>query len=257
MRTTWQHTASVPELYTAMTFQFIKESSLSRFSINKTLEKKKNESYLQKNALINYKLKLDISNDNICQGLLFVHSQSTTILTKIAKMATESLFGVCTFGLHSSPWQSTSLRAQVYCWVLAHTWSQPRVPAAPWPSPRTLYPEFSPSWKVMAMLNEWLSSLLKPIMNLISRKTKQRNTDMKQQMHIPNPTYLTDSQTPVMETWEKPYLLHTFSTAFPKQGPKLCQKGFFLTVHNPLAHWSTQLPDKTSFVTWLELWANF
>lgn len=255
MRTTWQHTASVPELYTAMTFQFIKESSLSRFSINKTLEKKKNESYLQKNALINYKLKLDISNDNICQGLLFVHSQSTTILTKIAKMATESLFGVCTFGLHSSPCQSTSLRAQVYCWVLAHTWSQPRVPAAPWPSPRTLYPEFSPSWKVMAILNEWLSSLLKPIMNLISRKTKQRNMDMKQQMHIPSPTYLT-----LKLLWWRPGRSPTFfilSQQLSKTRAQTLSERIFLTVHNPLAHWSTQLPDKTSFVTWLELWANF
>lgn len=80
---------------------------------------KKIDSHLQKNALINYNLKLDISNDNICQGLLFIHSQSTTVSIKIAKVATESLFGVCTFGLHFSPCQSTSLRSQTYRWVLA------------------------------------------------------------------------------------------------------------------------------------------
>lgn len=66
---------------------------------------------------MNYNLKLDISNDNICQGL-FIHSKSTTILLKIAKVATESLFGVCMFGLHSSPCQSTS-ETQAHQWVLA------------------------------------------------------------------------------------------------------------------------------------------
>lgn len=46
------------------------------------------EPHLHKNALINDNLKLDISNDNICQGLLFIHSQSTTISIKIAKVDT-------------------------------------------------------------------------------------------------------------------------------------------------------------------------
>ena len=50
---------------------------------------------------------------------------------------------------------------------------------------------------------------------------------LKQQIHTANSTYLSDYQTPVLETQEKPYLLHTLSTAFSKQGPELCQKGFF------------------------------
>lgn len=105
-----------------MTFHFIKRIFFFKV-LNKQKTPKKIEFHLQKNALINYNLKLDISNDNIFQGLLFIHSQSSTILLKIAKVATGSLLELAHLGCTPADARAPLWDPKLIQWVLAYSCS--------------------------------------------------------------------------------------------------------------------------------------
>lgn len=136
MRTTWQHAVPLPELYAVIKFHFIRIFPFKVPNKRKTLQQ---TNWLLSSEKYSNKLQPKPRHFNTQHSpgslFLYIHKAPLTILIKIAKVATASLFGVCTSGVHSSPCQHTPRSSQIIAGSFSAPAAAPDARSCPAPLP--------------------------------------------------------------------------------------------------------------------------